>query len=58
LLAIHNARASTIPIVFVSIYPPAGVVSSPAVAYLVMPCSWERFERAVASALAVSRNGR
>ena len=38
---------------FVSIYPPAnGLLSSPAVAYLVMPCSRERFARAVASALA------
>lgn len=58
LLAAHRERRSTTPIVFVSIYPPTGVLSSPAVAYLVMPCSRERFERAVASALAASSNGR
>jgi len=37
LLAAHRDQASAIPIVFVSIYPPAGVLRSPAVAYLVMP---------------------
>jgi hypothetical protein len=58
LLAAHRERRSPTPIVFVSIYPPTGVLSSPAVAYLVMPCSRERFERAVASALAASSNGR
>ncbi len=53
LLATHHERRSATPIVFVSIYPPVnGLLSSPAVAYLVMPCSRERFERAVANALA------
>lgn len=51
LLAIHSAKESTVPLLFVSVYPPVGVLSSPAVAYLVLPCSRERFEATVAKAL-------
>jgi len=58
LLAAHRDKASAIPIMFVSIYPPAGVLRSPAVAYLVMPYSWERFEQAVSGALARSPRDR
>lgn len=51
-LAAHRAQQSRIPIVFVSIYPPAnGVLRSSAVAYLVLPCSSEDFERALSKAL-------
>lgn len=55
LLRIHGAQASTIPLLFVSVYPPVGVLSSSAVAYVVLPCSRERFEAAVANALRVAR---
>lgn len=51
-LAAHRAQRSDTPIVFVSIYPPAsGVLKSQAVAYLVLPCSSEDFERALSKAL-------
>jgi CheY-like chemotaxis protein len=56
LLATLDRERRTPPIVFASIYPPAGrLVDSPAVAYLVLPCPWERFERALATALAAGR---
>lgn len=56
LLAALDAEQSTTPIVFASIYPPAGrLASSPAIAYLVLPCPWERFERALAAALDAGR---
>lgn len=52
LAALDRDRRTPPPIVFASIYPPAGrLVDSPAVAYLVLPCSWERFERALTTAL-------
>lgn len=52
-LAAHKALQSSTPIVFVSIYPPSsGVLKSRAVAYLVLPCSSEEFERALSKALA------
>jgi CheY-like chemotaxis protein len=58
LLEAHRAQQSGTPIVFVSIYPPAsGVLKSRAVAYLVLPCSSEEFERALSKALARGRIG-
>lgn len=51
LLDLHAAQGSTIPLVFVSVYPPASIAGSPAVAYLTLPCSRERFQAAVAKAL-------
>lgn len=51
-LAAHEAQQSSTPVVFVSIYPPAsGVLKSRAVAYLVLPCSTDEFERALSKAL-------
>lgn len=56
LLSAPELERRSIPIVFASIYPPAGrLTESPAVAYLVLPCPWERFERALAAALASRR---
>lgn len=56
LLATLHREGRTPAIVFASIYPPAGrLVDSPAVAYLVLPCSREAFERALAAALAAGR---
>lgn len=59
ILAAHSEQRSRTPIVFASIYPPAGgLLRSPAVAHLVMPCSRERFEQALSVALAVGAGGR
>jgi CheY-like chemotaxis protein len=58
-LSAHGAQQSGVPIVFVSIYPPAsGVLRSPAVAYLVLPCSSEELERALSKALTRGPGGR
>lgn len=56
LLAAPELERRATPIVFASIYPPAGrLTDSPAVAYLVLPCPWERFERALGAALGARR---
>lgn len=56
LLAAADLERQATPIVFASIYPPVGrLTDSPAVAYLVLPCPWGRFERALAAALDAGR---
>lgn len=56
LLAERDLEQRTTPMVFASVYPPAGrLTCSPAVAYLVLPCSWERFELALDTALTARR---
>lgn len=55
LLSALEAQGRKVPIVFASIYPPTGgITTSPAVAYLVLPCARQRFEQTVAQALKIS----